>query len=133
MANSTDPNQPIDLDQHCLQRQGISRFSRTRVKMLIPTAADNILLFIYFFYYFSKKIILGISCESSALQMMIHMKCQFLFSLENEKKKKKIKMPSAAVVISSLRVKMEQMEKMSILYLSFFRIGQWMGGTCINK
>ena len=38
MANSEDPNQlasleakPTDLDLHCLQRQGISRFSRTRV------------------------------------------------------------------------------------------------------
>ena len=28
MANSADP----DLDVHCLQRQGISEFSRTRVK-----------------------------------------------------------------------------------------------------
>ena len=25
---------PADLDLHCLQRQGISRFSRTRVKVL---------------------------------------------------------------------------------------------------
>ena len=32
MANSADPDQrPTDLDLHCLQRQGISRFSRTRV------------------------------------------------------------------------------------------------------
>ena len=34
MANSVDPDQlaPTDLDLHCLQRQGISGFSRTRVK-----------------------------------------------------------------------------------------------------
>ena len=37
MANSADPDQlasqkPTDLDLHCLQRQGISGFSRTRVK-----------------------------------------------------------------------------------------------------
>ena len=35
MTNSADPNQlasPTDLDLHCLQRQGISGFSRTRVK-----------------------------------------------------------------------------------------------------
>ena len=33
MANNTDPDQkPTDLDLHCLQRQGISGFSRTRVK-----------------------------------------------------------------------------------------------------
>ena len=36
MANSADPDQlassePTDLDLHCLQRQGISGFSRTRV------------------------------------------------------------------------------------------------------
>ena len=39
MANSADPDQmaslqkPTDLDLHCLQRQGISEFSRTRVKI----------------------------------------------------------------------------------------------------
>ena len=33
MANSADPDQkPTDLDLHCLQRQGIFRFSRTKVK-----------------------------------------------------------------------------------------------------
>ena len=34
MANSADPDQLAseDLDQHCLQRQVISGFSRTRVK-----------------------------------------------------------------------------------------------------
>ena len=33
MPNSADPDQkPNDLDLHCLQRQGISGFSRTRVK-----------------------------------------------------------------------------------------------------
>ena len=34
MANSADPDQlaSTDLDLHCLLRQGISRFSRTRVK-----------------------------------------------------------------------------------------------------
>ena len=35
MTNSADPDQlaskPSDLDLHCLQSQGISRFSRTRV------------------------------------------------------------------------------------------------------
>ena len=37
MANSADPDQlasSTDLDLHCLQRQGISGFSRTRVKTL---------------------------------------------------------------------------------------------------
>ena len=34
MTNSADPDQlaSSDLDLHCLQRQGIFRFSRTRVK-----------------------------------------------------------------------------------------------------
>ena len=33
MANSADPDQlATDLDLHCLQRQGIYWFSRTRVK-----------------------------------------------------------------------------------------------------
>ena len=35
MANSADPDQlekPTDLDLHCLQRQGLSGFSKTRVK-----------------------------------------------------------------------------------------------------
>ena len=32
MANSADPDQMADLDLHCLQRQGISGFSRTRFK-----------------------------------------------------------------------------------------------------
>ena len=35
MANSADPDQlasEADLDLHCLQRHGISGFSRTRVK-----------------------------------------------------------------------------------------------------
>ena len=32
MTNRADPDQkPTDLDLHCLQRQGIFRFSRTRV------------------------------------------------------------------------------------------------------
>ena len=40
MANRADPDQlaseeATDLDLHCLQRQGISRFSMTRVKRII--------------------------------------------------------------------------------------------------
>ena len=43
MANSADPAQlasSTDLDLHCLQKQGISRFSRTRVKHLKGTECD---------------------------------------------------------------------------------------------
>ena len=44
MTNSADPDQwllqkPTDLDLHCLQRKGISGFSRTRVK--IQNVDDN--------------------------------------------------------------------------------------------
>ena len=38
MSNSADPDQlasSTDLDLHCLQRQGISGFSRTRVKCMV--------------------------------------------------------------------------------------------------
>ena len=35
MANKADPDQkPTDLDIHCLQKQGISRFSRTKVNTM---------------------------------------------------------------------------------------------------
>ena len=41
MANSADPDQlsskPTDLGLHCLQRQGIIGFSRTRVKPVFFT------------------------------------------------------------------------------------------------
>ena len=36
MANSADPDQISDLDLHCLQRQGISRFSiRVKAKFCV--------------------------------------------------------------------------------------------------
>ena len=38
MENSADPDQPTDLDLHCLQRQGISEFSRTRVNSELHSA-----------------------------------------------------------------------------------------------
>ena len=56
---------------------------RLTLKVQITTVAD---IFIYFFFYFSEKTSIDISCESSAWQM-IHMKCQDLFSLKNNKKK----------------------------------------------
>ena len=39
--------------------------------------------YLFFFFFFSEKLSLGISCESSAKQM-IHMKCQDLLSLEKK-------------------------------------------------
>ena len=66
-----------------MQRQGISGFSRTRVKVPITAVAD--------LDVFTEKIKLDTLCELSALQM-IHMKCQTLVSLKNSFKK--IKMSS---------------------------------------
>ena len=41
-ANSADPDQkPADLDLHCLQRQEISGFSRTRVKRITCDSNDH--------------------------------------------------------------------------------------------
>ena len=50
MANSADPDQlafqkPTDLDLHCLQRQDISGFSRTRAD-----SADNKLMTSFFIF-----------------------------------------------------------------------------------
>ena len=54
----------------------------------------------------SKKIRLGVSCESSA-GLAIHMKCRLIFYKEKYQntEKKKIKMLSGVVVISTFRVK----------------------------
>ena len=46
MANSADPDQlasykPTDLDLHCLQRQDISGFSRTRVHFVSKDASPS--------------------------------------------------------------------------------------------
>ena len=35
MTNRVDPDQLADLELHCLQRQGISRFSRTMVNQYL--------------------------------------------------------------------------------------------------
>ena len=56
MANSADPDQkPTDLDLHCLQKQDISGFSRTRVKrkflFIVPDKA------FFFFYYYQEVLI----------------------------------------------------------------------------
>ena len=64
---------PTDLDLHCLQRQGISGFSRTRVKMPYKIIADKKTKFLV--YYFSEKIRLDVICEMSVLQI-IYMNCE---------------------------------------------------------
>ena len=57
--------------------------------------ADDILKFLFF--YFSEKTSLDISCESSAKQQVIHMKCQDMFSSENEKKKSELSSALATI------------------------------------
>ena len=69
------------------------------LKTLNKCVADDI-LFCSSYYHFWEKIKRGISCESSARQM-IYMKYQALFSRKNNKTKKK---SSAWFVISALRV-----------------------------
>ena len=60
MANSVDPDQlafqkPTDLDLHCLQRQGISGFSRKMVN-------SGILLYMYFLFFPRKQTCFVLSC-----------------------------------------------------------------------
>ena len=45
MANSADPDQLTDLHLHCLQRKGISGFSRTRVKQKYCSLIIFLLIF----------------------------------------------------------------------------------------
>ena len=52
MTNSADPDQlATDLDLHCLQRQGITGFSRTRVKELKCINIKDIYDIYFFFQY----------------------------------------------------------------------------------
>ena len=67
------------------------------LKPQVTTVADDILNF--FYYYLFKKIRLDISCELSARQTMC-MECQGFF-LTNSKKKKKIRMPSATILLGT--------------------------------
>ena len=57
-----------------------------------------------FYFYFSEKTSLDISCELSAKQT-IHMKCQDLFSLNDNNNNNNKKLSSAALVIGAFRVK----------------------------
>ena len=66
--------------------------------MSCKIVTDNIF---FVFYSFLEKIRLDMSCESSAKQT-VHMKCQALFSLNNNKK---MRMPSAVIVTGMLKVK----------------------------
>ena len=86
-ANSGDPDQmpcsaASDLGLHCfpITLLWISRLQW--VKELITTTADNNLKHVFLI---SKKISLDISCELSVKQI-IHLKCQDLFSVKNNKK-----------------------------------------------
>ena len=86
-----------DLGLHCLTILGVSRLKWVKASCKMQQIA---FYFILFYYYFYREKRLVISCESSARQT-IHMICQALFSLKSTTK---IKMSSAAVVISTLQV-----------------------------
>ena len=92
---------PADLDLHCLQRQGISRFNKTRVKLKVNTNCSwqN---FEILFFYFSEQISFVISHELSGW-WFTSWSIKLLFS--EIYKKKKIRMASAAVLIGTLKVK----------------------------
>ena len=76
---------PTDLDLHCLQRQGISGFSRTRVKI---------------FFLFSEKISFDTTCTLSPKET-IRINCQSLFS---GKIKKNINLSSAELAQRVVKV-----------------------------
>ena len=96
----------------CQGKWFFSGFKTITLKGPFTTAADD--NFFFFFFYFTEKTSLDISCESSAWQM-IHMKCQDLFSLKNEKK---FWMSSAANFAS--RFKCNRGDPFFFLFFSFF-------------
>ena len=69
---------------------------KSAIPFTLKAPADDTLNF--FFNFFSEKIILDISCESSAGQS-IHIKHHALFSSNN-----KIKVSSVAILLGSLKI-----------------------------
>ena len=73
MTNSADPDlkKPTDWDLHCLQRQGISWFSKTRVKN--PGKVSRFQMYIIFFLSYPENRIWHfmqtISCVDSLQEM----------------------------------------------------------------
>ena len=47
MANSADPDQPTDLDLHCLQRQDLSVFSRTGLRFMLSRSIKLVMVIHY--------------------------------------------------------------------------------------
>ena len=68
----------------------------------------------FFFFYFSAKTSLGISRDLSAWHM-IHMKCQDLFSLNNNKKK--IECRLLQIWLGALRVTKKSMKLLNLTHL----------------
>ena len=71
MANSADPDQlasseATDLDLHCLQRQDLSGFSRTRVNM---SASSNLVLIFGSCIYIQRNLFLTLLFEFKAKTM----------------------------------------------------------------
>ena len=94
---------PIEKGNKSVKRTKMYPFTLVLFGMLtlkgpIRTAADNIHK--YFLHCFSEKIILDISCESSARQR-IHMKHQALFS--SKYKSKKVEVLSATIFVWCLK------------------------------
>ena len=81
---------PTDLDLHCLQRQGISGFSMTGVKVLSKVAAEC-----------SHKLILLFSEKIRLHFLWIFCKVDILFSVKIKEKKKCFKILSTVVVINT--------------------------------
>ena len=69
MTNSADPDQsaskkPTDLDLHCLQKQGISMFSRIRVKIDSRTSMLRDLIFRIIVSHNVRKYVFGHVCSA---------------------------------------------------------------------
>ena len=76
MANSADLQKPTDLDLHCLQRQVISGFSRTRVKKL--TGVSLLFCWLHLGFY---NILFDIEDNNSGF-LFLHQNVYCLYSLE---------------------------------------------------
>ena len=79
MANSADPDQLADLELHCLQRQGISGLSRTRVNAVNAGVIFSVEDILKSCSEFTQKTGFDISWKLSTMKT-ICMKCQILFS-----------------------------------------------------
>ena len=95
MTNSADSDQkPTDLDLHCFQMQGISRFSRTRVKVFasayqspnkspIPKKCYDFnfsKVYFFFFFFFLSAIFWKIRKYNSLCQLILPRESKLLIT-----------------------------------------------------